>query len=142
METALLLIPCTGLAYAYWKARCALLTARERLAQSLEERASQAEALAAYRTVMLQKVGGLEKRISEGREVAATILQHRPELFREEHGIAYWLDANDQFLQALHAVYRRYEGQDQVMVHAASAQSEGIFQRVYEVTGLPPPSRA
>lgn len=139
MTTWLLLIACVGMTYAYWRANRAMLSAQYRLARALEESTAQADAIGSYRQVLLKQAGGLGKRISECREITSELLHHNPELFSKEQGLVYWLDATDQFLCALHAVYCRHEGADPVMEHCASARSDTIYQRVYDATGLPPP---
>lgn len=83
----------------------------------------------------LEATGGIGKRIAECREIAETLQQHAPAVFKKEPGLIYWIEATDQFLVELHAA----AGSDPEHERVAKSRSGAIYHQVHAETGLPLP---
>lgn len=88
-------------------------------------------------SVLEANVGGISKRINENTEAAISIKLHAPQLFVQHGTLAYWLDANDQFLCALgEAASDLLQSQSMPAIHQ---DRHWIFQDIYDGAGLTPP---
>lgn len=86
--------------------------------------------------------GGLSKRMSESIEIAQTIQQHAPQLFKQHPSLAYTLHANDQFFQQVYESVSNDLGSDARAHIEALRKEEDIFQRIYADAGIVPPAGA
>lgn len=142
----------TLLCVALGRAWYLLVAARERSREYDEgrrkewmaEREQMQRYLSGVTRVLNSNVGGISKRISESVEIAETINRQSPELFRQCDGLAYWLHANDQFLNALYDVAAEaIERDHRHRVHDTRKEGSGeVFNRIYESAGLAGVARA
>lgn len=80
----------------------------------------------------LETTGGIGKRIAECREIAAALQQHAPEVFKNEPGLIYWIEATDQFLVELHAA----TGSNPAQERMANSRSGQVYNHVRTAAGL------
>lgn len=107
----------------------------------MEEREHITRYLHGVTRVLNTHVGGISKRLSESAEIAEAIQRRSPELFKQCDGLAYWLHANDQFLNALYSVAAEAIDKDhRRRIHYMRKEGRGeVFKRIYEGAELPLP---
>lgn len=145
-ETILLCTALTVISFLLGKLiggiRCAKLERTHLETPNMEvlRRLDEAERYAAsFVDIMNQGVGGIGKRLAESLEIAEELQSRDPALFKEIEGLAYWLHANDQFLEQLYTASspwlhseqrRRAEGLKVI-------NRQAVFTNIYVEAGLP-----
>jgi hypothetical protein len=112
---------------------------KEQRRQWMDEREQMRRYLSEVTHVLNANVGGISKRITESVEIADAIYRQSPDLFKSCDGLAYWLHANDQFLNALYnAAAEGIDPDHRRRVHEIRKDGRrGILSRIYESAGLP-----
>lgn len=107
----------------------------------MEEREHMRSYAVGITRVLNTTAGGLGRRICENQQIANELIQRAPHLYKECMGLAYWLDANDQFLNALlgEAATHINPWQRHVADRGCGESAADIFNHIYACAGLKPP---